>query len=99
MLTQLSSERHAQLSVMTTPAGMTRRQIVAVARAGINLMDGIQASDLKGLAGAFHKVKQDPNMDSNNPDHIVQSCVPLCPSCFILIAEIVMLSIKCCSPA
>jgi hypothetical protein len=40
---------------------------------GINLMDGIQMGDLKGLAGAFSKVKQDPNMDSNNPDHVVQS--------------------------
>lgn len=43
--------------------------------AGINLMDGIQAKDLKGLAGAFSKAKQDPNMDPNNPDHVVSSCV------------------------
>ena len=41
--------------------------------AGVNLMDGIQMGDLKGLAGAFSKAKQDPNMDPNNPDHVVQS--------------------------
>jgi hypothetical protein len=40
---------------------------------GVNLMDGVQMSDLKGLAGAFSKAKQDPNMDPNNPDHVVQS--------------------------
>jgi hypothetical protein len=39
---------------------------------GINLMDGVQASDLKGLAGAFSKAKANPNVDENDPSHVVQ---------------------------
>ena len=36
-------------------------------------MDGIQASDLKGLAGAFKKVQSDPNADPNDPNHVVNA--------------------------
>lgn len=41
--------------------------------AGINLMDGVQASDLKGLAGAFSKATHDPNMDPNNSNHVINA--------------------------
>ncbi len=38
---------------------------------GINLMDGLQANDLKGLASAFSKAKADPNANENDPQHVV----------------------------
>lgn len=98
----------------TTSASYTRLQSHRVpCHAGINLMDGIQMNDLKGLAGAFSKVsaelkwtaspgvprlalwigkiliqaalthlcvpapllqaKTSPDMDPNNPDHVVQA--------------------------
>ena len=37
---------------------------------GVNLADGLDMSDLKGLAGAFSKAKQNPNANEDDPTHV-----------------------------
>lgn len=66
-----SARQHIQVCVLMECSVVKPDILSSVPHAGgINLSDGLDMSDLKGLAGAFSKAKQNPNANEDDPTHV-----------------------------